>query len=283
MRMSTDFPYDSVFIVGCGLIGASLGLAIRGRCPSVRVVVADLPRVISTESVRRVTGEVVDATDSAAMRRAYQSTDCAVLAAPVGVIKAHLDVALTHSPCVTDCGSTKREVWAEARLSSGSPVFVAGHPMAGHPVGGAASADPSLFEGRRWILCPEGATKENLASVQAMVACVGAQPVLLDAASHDAAVAVTSHVPQLLASLLAVLGEEESALPASGPGYESATRVAGGQAAMWRDIYATNADQVGRVARMLGERLLTVGDALAQGDVAQAVEVLEQARAVRSE
>lgn len=280
--MADAFPYSSVVIVGCGLIGASLGLAIRERYPQVRLVGADLPEVISTEAVRRVTSQLVNAADPDALVRAYRSAECTVLAAPVGVIKGHLKVALSNAPCVTDCGSTKREVLLRARQCSDQGRFVAGHPMAGHPVGGAASADPALFDGHRWILCPEAGSVENLTKVKRLVSCVGARPVLLDAAAHDAAVALTSHVPQLLASLLAVLGQEEGALGASGPGFASATRVAGGQTAMWRDIYATNADEVGRVARVLGERLIELGDALARGDVSQAVSVLERARASRS-
>jgi prephenate dehydrogenase len=156
--------------------------------------------------------------------------------------------------------------------------------MAGKPQGGIAQADAELFRDRPWILCPGVAEEQRLIEFESLLVDIGACPVRLGADEHDRAVAITSHVPQLLASaLLAQAVSEGAALAARGPGFQSATRVAGGPEAVWQDIFASNGDEVARQLRQLAMKLDRIAQALGETpvDAREALEVLAEARRAR--
>ncbi len=274
--MSSAAPFRTITIVGFGLIGASLAAAVRQRDPSVRVIAADRRQVIGRLQLGVHCDASCDVDELEALAEAYSSSDLTVLAAPIAVIEQHLPSALEHAPLVTDCGSTKRVVVQAASKLQSSAHFVPGHPMAGSSASGFSHANPDLFQGRSWLLC-EGAAPENTDKVEAFVGWLGAVPVRISPEQHDAAVALTSHVPQLLASLLVVLCEQERARVAAGPGFGSATRVAGGNPAIWNDIFASNADEIARVARDLSQRLESIARGLEAGNTEAALELLRQA------
>jgi prephenate dehydrogenase len=271
-----------VAVVGAGLIGGSLALAMRAHAFSDPVVV-DRASVISRPEVVALSHARVDAADRAAYARALANAELVVLALPVAVIAAEMEFVLEHSQIVTDCGSTKRTVVRAAASSPGASRFVPGHPLAGGTAAGAAGARAELFEQRRWVLCPEGRDPEAVRVVESMVRAVGAEPVRLSAEEHDRAVARTSHLAQLVASALCVLGEEVPA-EARGPGFESTTRVAGGNPEIWRDILASNADAVAAAARLLGDELIAVAEALERTppSVDAALRLIEAARKLRA-
>lgn len=266
---------EQLTICGVGLIGGSLALAARR---------AGVRQIVGIDRDAAARSDVVDtwvsAGDPAAVTEALSRAQLTVLAVPVRASLELLPRALAGSSVVTDCGSTKRAIVERAADHARRAHFVPGHPMAGHPEGGLANARADLFEGRRWILCTHGALRESVALVEGLVRAVGAEPVLLDAAEHDRAVALTSHVPQLVASALAVLSAEQDAGAAAGPGFASATRVAGGAESMWRDIFETNPDAVASALRGLGRELDAVASGLEQGDAASALELLARARRV---
>jgi prephenate dehydrogenase len=263
-------------IYGVGLIGGSLALSAR-RAGVRRIVGVD--RFAAPPPVG-VVDAWVHADDETAVEKALSGVQLAVLAVPVGVVLEVLPRALASGAVVTDCGSTKRAIVERVRDHAQRSRFVPGHPMAGHPEGGLTNARADLFEGRRWILCTEGADARAVARVTELVRAVGAVPVFLDAEAHDRAVALTSHVPQLVASALAVLSAEQDAGAAAGPGFASATRVAGGAESMWRDIFETNPDAVASALRKLGSELDEVAAGLERGDAASALELLARARRV---
>ncbi|GMV16862.1 MAG: prephenate dehydrogenase/arogenate dehydrogenase family protein [Polyangiaceae bacterium] len=268
-------------VVGFGLIGGSIAAASRARRPGARVVAVDASAVLASASVRALSDERVDASDGPAVERALAAADLAVLAAPVSAIEAELGRALAHARLVTDCGSTKRAIVASAESSVRRGRFVPGHPLAGGPSGGADAARADLFEGQRWILCPEAADADAFARVEAFVRALGATPVTMSAAEHDRAVALTSHVPQLLASALVVLSERRRAGAAEGPGFAGATRVAGGNPAVWRDILVTNADEIASALAELGAELSRVAGDLSRADPNAALALIESARAAQ--
>lgn len=276
-----DAPFRSVTVVGFGLIGASLSLALKGRDPGVRVTAVDTAETLRTAAVSAIADACCDVADEHAVGRAMQDTELTVLAAPIRAIEAHLELALKSSPVVTDCGSTKRTIVERARSFSRHAHFVPGHPMAGRPQGGAGSAVAELFEQRRWILCPEGVDAQALARVERLVRYIGADCVQMNAADHDRAVAVTSHAPQVFASLLTVMAHRLQAEKAAGPGYLSATRVAGGNISMWRDIFSSNADALSDVILDLADELARAGRALRSNDVEQVIQVLKTAQELR--
>jgi prephenate dehydrogenase len=271
---------ERLAIVGVGLIGGSLALAARRAGFARHIVGVDRRAMAGADenAPRGVVDEWVDADDEARVREALSHADLTVLAMPVSAIAGLLPLALSSGGVITDCGSTKRVIVEKARTEARCARFVPGHPMAGHPEGGLGNAREELFDGRRWLLCPEGVDADALARVEALVRAVGAEPVLLDAESHDRAVALTSHVPQLMASALFALGTEEHAEVAAGPAFASITRVAGGARVMWQDIFDSNADAVAAALRRLSAELDTAASGLEQGHVEPALELLARAR-----
>jgi prephenate dehydrogenase len=153
--------------------------------------------------------------------------------------------------------------------------------MAG--ISGAARGGPTaeLFEGWPWVLCPEGVDPRALEAVERLVALVGARPVHMAASQHDWAVALTSHVPRLAASVLTALVEREGAFVAAGPAFERLMRGAGGSPEMWRDVLETNADQVARALRVLVAELGACAEELEQGGVGRSLETLASAERAR--
>jgi prephenate dehydrogenase len=153
--------------------------------------------------------------------------------------------------------------------------------MAGAPEGGIDLARPDLFRDRRWILCPDESDQDAVEIVEGLVRQVGAMPVRMTAAEHDRAVALTSHVTQLVSSALAAVALEGGAEPALGPAFEGATRAAGGPERMWDDILATNADAVAAGLEGIVHELERVRASLTKDppDTAAALALLARARA----
>lgn len=267
-------------VVGVGLIGGSIIRAVRARNNGARVVGVDPQWQAASEAVD---AEVVDAGDAAGVAAALAQAKLVVLATPVHVIRGELTRALDSGAIVTDCGSTKREIAQAAAAHPNSRRFVPGHPMAGFPEGGVQHADPNLFQDRRWILCPEFSAADAVTEVEALVRSVGAQLVRMNAADHDRAVALTSHVPQLLASVLRATAAEIGADAAAGPGFASATRVAGGSANIWADIFSSNADQIRWALKQVISELERVSGGLGADPVSTeaAMDLLARARQAR--
>jgi prephenate dehydrogenase len=239
--------------------------------------------VLQQTLAQQAADERIAADDASALAQVLKRTDLAVLAVPVSAIVALLPATLEHASLVTDCGSTKREVAQAAMGLSRGDCWVGGHPMAGLPQSGLETARPDLFRGRSWIVCPGRAPAARVERVLEMVRAVGAVPALMSAEDHDRAVALSSHVPQLLASALTVLAGRVGVGQAAGPAFERATRTAGGADSMWRDIFATNADEVARTLRALGGELLAMADALGEAppNTDVVMKLLAEARRLR--
>ncbi len=228
---------NEVAILGLGLVGGSLAHACRAR--SLRVIGIDRANVLALPEARAAADVLVDVADDSAVRNALGAADLVVLAAPVSAIVSELPRALEAAALVTDCGSTKREI---VYAAGSAAHFVGGHPLAGGTDAGVVHARADLFEGCRWILCPETATPEAVRTVEEFVRSLGAEVVFLSAKAHDQSVALTSHVVQLVGSALVLAAEKRGAEIAAGPGFVGATQGAGGNPDVWRDILATNAD-----------------------------------------
>jgi prephenate dehydrogenase len=276
----------AITVFGFGLIGASVALAARACWPNVRVTAIDRAAVLQTPQARANADRLVDSDDVAQRCNVFADADISVLAAPLGIMEAILPEALKHCRLVTDCGSTKRSMLAVAAQHPERARFVPGHPMAGKPKGGVELADAKLFAGRAWILCPEGAAVEAVETVERFVEGLGAQATRMSAAQHDRAMALTSHVPQLLASALLTLAERGAVAPqARGPGFESATRVAGGPANIWHDIFERNADQISVSLDELIVQLQQIAQTLREepANSTLADQLLAEARRLRGE
>ncbi|RJK93190.1 prephenate dehydrogenase [Vallicoccus soli] len=262
---------SSLAVVGTGLVGASVGLAARGA--GIDVVLRDA----SPEHARR-------AADLGAGRPPAPDeppADLVVLAVPpervAGVLRDAQRAGLGRT--YTDVASVKAAVAGEAlRLGCDLATYVGGHPMAGRERSGPGAARGDLFVGRPWVLTRGDAGDEHVRRVRALVTACGAVPVEAGAEEHDEAVALVSHVPQVVSSLLAgrLVDAPAAAVALAGQGLRDTTRVAGSDPALWTAILAANARPVRAVLEALRadlDRLLGalghdddgVRDALARG------------------
>lgn len=261
-------------IVGTGLIGGSIGMALRARGWHVTGVDSDAGRAVRALELEALDEIGVD--DEAAI---------VFLAVPVsGVADAGLKfLASNLSAVVTDVGSVKAPVVAAVDNAR----FVGGHPMAGSEQEGVEGADGSLFEGATWVLTPtEQTDPDALVLVRDVVSSLGAQVLALPPERHDELVAVVSHVPHLTAASLMVLaieGAEESSalLRLAAGGFRDMTRIAAGHPGIWPDICAENRDAIVAGLDRLRAALDDVRSVVASGDREQLLAVLERARRAR--
>ncbi len=239
--------FERIGIVGLGLIGGSIALAARELWPSALVIGVDNHDVLDLAMRRHAVD--VGAPDLGVLAEA----DLVVLAAPVLANVALLPQLERHVPgtaIVTDTGSTKRDIVAAAGALPARLTFVGGHPMGGAAVGGLEHARPDLFRQRPWVFTPEASTApEAVDRLRQFAAALGAIPSVMSVRDHDRVLAFLSHLPQLTASaLMAVIGEAVQAegLALAGRGLADTTRLASSPAGIWRDISASNADEIGR-------------------------------------
>lgn len=263
---AADPPFQRVGIVGIGLIGGSMALAIRRQWPSVHLVGVDAAEVI-VEATRR---GMVDEGSS----ELYAAADCdlIVLAAPVRQnlsLLAQLERYVAGGVVVTDTGSTKRDIVHAAAELPPRFTFIGGHPLGGAAVGGLQHARADLFDKRPWILTPApGADAGAVGRLTALVTALGSRTSMMDAAQHDRVLAFISHLPQLTASALmqvvgSAVGREGMAL--AGAGLVDTTRLASSPPDIWRDIAASNADEIAPALDALIDALVLLRDDLRQG------------------
>jgi prephenate dehydrogenase len=257
-----------IAVLGTGLIGGSVGLAASARVAGAEVAGYDPDA-----------GALAAANDRGAIDAAAGSVGEAVAGAsacfccaPVGVLADLAREALAAAPAdcvVSDVGSTKRAIAA----ASDDERFVPGHPVAGAETAGIEHARADLFEGATWYLTPrEHASGLLYERLHRLVAGLGAHPVAIEPDAHDRLLAAVSHLPHVLANVLVsrvaglVEAESEAAVPRVGPSFRDATRVAGANPAIWRDIYASNASAIAAEIDAAVEALRGVADSLRAGD-----------------
>ncbi len=255
--------FDKVGIVGLGLIGGSIALAVRQIWPSSLVIGVDDKDVLERAMVLHAIDVAAD--DPVVMAEA----DLVILAAPVEEnlrLLVELEDSVVGTAVVTDVGSTKRAVVERARQLPPRLTFVGGHPLGGAPRGGIEHARPDLFQGRPWLFTPaDDSTGDALGRLQTFVTRLGAIPHVMTAGEHDRQLAFLSHVPQLAASaLMHVVGEAvgASGLALSGRGLADTTRLASSPATIWRDICATNTQEIHAALNRLIEELELLRDGL---------------------
>lgn len=250
-----------VRVVGAGLLGASIGHALSGR--GVDVALED-----SSPAQLRL------AIDYGAGRAARAGDDpqLVVVAVPPDVTADVIERELAHFPraVVTDVASVKLEPLTELR-SRGVDLthYIGSHPMAGRERGGAISARADIFVGRPWVVCRDEETSAaDLAMVESLALELGATPIEMTPEAHDRSVALVSHVPQLVASLLAARFADapEGSLNLAGQGVRDTTRIASSAPELWVQILGANAQPVVEVLDALADDLGSVADALRHPD-----------------
>jgi len=271
-----------VAILGVGLIGASLAAALS-RAKQGWHLAGYSPG--DDAQVARALGYLDTA--CATVGEAVEHAAFVVVAAPVPAMPslfAQMREALDAQAIVTDCGSTKRSVIEAARAGLGDAFlrFVPGHPIAGSEHSGAQAADPDLFRGRRWLLCPVDATPaQHCAAVTRLLEPTGALVETLDPLLHDRLFAEVSHWPHAVAFALsaAIAGHDlaERALEYSGAGLRDTTRIGASSPTLWADILLDNREACLQSAQRFRERVDEIEAALRDGDRATLVQLLSAA------
>src|SRR5580704_16919320 len=277
----SSMPIRQITIIGTGLIGGSLGLALKKRDFTGRIIGCDRAPVLERARAKGAIDEGhVHPADAA------RGSQVIVLATPVGGIIElieRLGAAMSPKTLLTDVGSTKGEVLAQAKKIFGRNVgrrFLAGHPMAGKEQAGVDFADANLFQGAAWFFTPvagqnlhEGLSGEFIAWVEKL----GARIASLDADAHDQLCAWISHLPQpistaLAASLVDEYGEDAPLLDAGGRALREMTRISASPYSMWRDIALTNKKSIQKALHKLEQRLAHIRENLDTRELAMEFE-----------
>ena len=277
-----------VAILGTGLVGASLGLALARVDDVVEIVGWDRdPQQLRTAVER---GAVTRGAESAV--DAVRDADVVVLAVPVSAVPgvaADIGPAMSAGAILTDVASVKATV-VEAMEAAAAPGVhvIGGHPMAGSHDSGAAHASGELFVGATYLLTPTVSTDPDAYQrLHSLVAAVGARPLAVDPSHHDLLVAVVSHLPQLAATTLMNLAadrareEHAGLLLLAAGGFRDATRVAASNADLWMDICAQNREAIVAVLDDYRERIGALRSVVALQDEGSLRRVLDDARAAR--
>ncbi|WP_432359051.1 prephenate dehydrogenase [Sporosarcina sp. UB5] len=242
---------ENVAIIGLGLIGGSLALAIKRGGRNIHITGFDRSYATADEAYRR---GIIDAIAPSA-KAACENADYIIFATPVNTTIALMEEALEwtlkENVLLSDTGSTKKPIMQAAeRLREKGLTFIGGHPMAGSHKSGIAAAKEHLFENAYYVLTPcENASAEQIEKLSSLLAPSKGKIVLLDAAEHDRMTAIVSHFPHIIASsLVGRLADQEKDQPfvknlAAG-GFRDLTRIASADPTMWRDITIQNREEL---------------------------------------
>jgi prephenate dehydrogenase len=246
-----ESEFERVAIVGTGLMGGSLGLAVKHFYSDKTVTGVDFPEETAKALER---GAIDEGYGPGELESALEGADLVVLATPIDRILellGELPEYLSGKVAVMDLGSTKRKICARGweKLKDSPATFIGGHPMTGAEVRGITGAHSLLFENSVFVLVtPDGEPTDVSAKLEGFLEGVGADPCYLDARTHDRIVARVSHLPQLISiGLMKTVGraeDPENYLSLAGGGFRDMTRIAESPFEIWEDIFSTNGELI---------------------------------------
>ncbi|MFD2080809.1 prephenate dehydrogenase [Actinopolymorpha cephalotaxi] len=272
----TEPPFRRVVVIGAGLMGTSVALALRRY--GVEVLLEDADPGNLRVAVSLGAGVPVTPAEALANNTA-DSADLVVVGVPPSALGTVIADALTRFPgaAVTDLGSVKAAALAGTRAhastQAGLDRYVGGHPMAGSEQSGPLAARADLFDGRAWAVTPHADSRPDaVAAVERLARTCGAFPVQLSPGEHDEAVALVSHLPQVASTVVAGLltTAAEGHLVLAGQGLRDVTRIAGGDPELWTQILSANAEPVARLLHEAADNLHRVAHTLEKRDAAEA-------------
>ena len=280
--------YNKVALIGLGLIAGSLSLAIRKQGLAGKVA-----GYAKTAETRRIAAEIDlcdEICDTAA--EAVKDADLVVLCVPVGAmasVMAEIAPHLKKGTVVSDVGSVKRAtIEAVVPLLPEGVTFIPAHPLAGTEHSGPKSGFPELFENRWCLFTPlEGTDPEDLQKLEALWQAVGANLTEMDPDHHDLVLAVTSHVPHLIAYTMVGVADDlsrvtdQEVINYSAAGFRDFTRIAASDPTMWRDVFLNNKDATLEILGRFTEELFDLQRAIRRGDSDQLFDYFTRTRAIR--
>lgn len=267
---------SSVKIVGSGLIGTSIGLALSQK--GVAVLMAD-----SNPAAASLAQSLVSATPTFNPDHRF---DIVIIAVPPSSFALAISQESSKNPSSTfvDISSIKTKPQVEVQALDGLAArFVGSHPMAGREISGAQSARGDLFIGRSWIICPsKQSLKESEDLVRELIELCGGVVVCFSALEHDRAMALVSHAPQIIATLMAasLRGQERSWFDLIGQGFRDLTRIADSDAQLWSEILSENAPNIREILRTLRASIESVEEKLDQEEFVR--EIMQAGNAGRA-
>ena len=280
-------PFERVALIGLGLIGSSIARAVRVVMPSVTVTGHDASAEVRSAATRL--GFCHDVTDTSGA--AVIDADLVILCAPVGAagaVAAAIAADLPADAVVSDVGSSKGSVMAALREALPHATIVPAHPVAGTERSGPEAGFATLFHDRWCILTPDAATPDAAtARVRAFWERLGAKVDVMDAAHHDLVLAITSHLPHLIAYTIVGTASDlekvtrSEVIKYSAGGFRDFTRIAASDPVMWRDVFLSNREAVLEMLQRFSEDLTALQRAIRWGDGDALHELFTRTRAVR--
>ncbi|WP_426259840.1 prephenate/arogenate dehydrogenase family protein [Sphingomonas sp. DC1100-1] len=280
-------PFARVTIIGLGLIGSSVARAVRATMPTVRITGYDAsPEVRSIAERIELADDIADTAGAAVI-----DADLVMLCVPVGAmgaVAAEFADDLPADAIVSDVGGSKESVLAALRAVLPEATIVPGHPVAGTEHSGPEAGFATLFRGRWCILTPEEGTAEApTLRLRAFWEALGAQVEVMTPKHHDLVLAVTSHVPHLIAySIVGTASDLEEVTQSevikfSAGGFRDFTRIAASDPTMWRDVFLNNREAVLEILQRLTEDVTMLQRAIRWGDGDQLFDLFTRTRAIR--
>lgn len=279
--------FETIAVVGVGLIGGSLGMAARKKGLAKRVIGIGRsePKLMRAKLLGAIDEYTLD------LEHGAREADLVVICTPVRTVVPTLERMAAHlkkGAVVTDVGSTKREIVREAsRLVPHSRSFVGGHPMAGSEQAGVERAKADLFEGATYVITNADDTDLTaLGNMTAFAEALGSRVEVMSPEEHDAAVALISHLPHAMsAALLHITADAQrrsgKAFRLAAGSFRDLTRISDSPPEIWSDICATNSDFIIESVKGLSEMLQAFAAALEAGDNAAIQRFFEAAREIR--
>ena len=280
--------YSKIAVIGLGLVGSSLARVIKARGLAAHLVLYDKNPATRTKAQELKLGDVVAADLAAAVADA----DLVVLAIPVGAmgaVAAELAPHLKKGAVLTDTGSTKTSVVRDiAPHLPESVVLIPSHPVAGTEYSGPEAGFESLFHDRYWIMIPDYADAQSLAQFRGFIEATGAVVEVMDCAYHDKVLALTSHLPHLIA--YTIVGTafdleqdlQNDVIRFSASGFRDFTRIAASDPVMWRDVFVNNGEAVLEMLQRFNEDLSYLQRAIRYGESDKLETLFTRTRDIRA-
>ncbi len=282
--------FDKVVIVGIGLIGGSIGMALKKQTVIQKIIGVDINQDNLELAIKL---QAIDEGYLGIAKEVFEDADLVILAAPISVnidLLKKIKPFLTKGTIVTDVGSTKEGFVNKCEEILGHEIyFVGGHPMAGSEIAGVRGADPYLFENAIYILTPTSQTDlESLNKMIELVENLGARKVILKPEEHDLLVATISHMPHLVAASLVntinlVHDDQSKALLLAAGGFRDTTRIASGNPKLWRDICFNNKSKLLQVIKQFKECIERFESNLEYEKPQEFIELLTEAKEIRDD
>ena len=280
-------PFARVSIIGLGLIGSSIARAVKQHMPGVTLIGHDDSAEV--RETARALGLVDDVTDTAGA--AVIDAELVILCVPVGVmgmVGSSIADDLPHEAIISDVGSSKASVLSALSAALPGRIIIPAHPVAGTERSGPEAGFAALFHNRWCILTPpEGADTGKVAQLQAFWERLGAKVDVMDAQHHDLVLAITSHLPHLIAyTIVGTASDLETVTQSevikySAGGFRDFTRIAASDPIMWRDVFLSNKDAVLETLQRFSEDLTALQRAIRWGDGDALLDLFTRTRAVR--